>query len=208
MEVPTLYFTESDNYSAPIHPDLIEKLSDKNWKLKSVIGKGNTNTAFLAENNERKAVILIPCAQEYSNDMFNDILNLQKQDKLKNIVEIYDYFTVDSVVDKEDLKSKIEEGIVMYPDYVFDNSSYNILITELLTPLTNIELIDTIINSINDVLIALSNEGYIQSDLHIGNFGISENGDLKVIDLEGICESDGDVNYHDTFIEKLREQIM
>jgi hypothetical protein len=201
--IPLLPFKESNGYSAPIHQDLLDELSVRGWKLIEVIGIGSTNVAFLAENNGKKATVLIPISQEYPEEKAKTVMKLQEQGKLRSFVHLYDWFYTEIVVDKENLRRKIEERIVMYPDYVSDAVGYNILIEELLTPLKNSGLKDgEIINGIEEVLISLSVDGWEQCDLHINNFGVSESGEIKAIDLEGFCEeSQPDFS---RFIDKLK----
>ena len=199
-----LHFESSCNYFAPIHEDLIYELAKRGWKLIKKIGKGSTNTAFLAENNGRKGVVLIPVSQEYPEEHIEEIIKLQSEGKLTSLVQVYDYFFTNTVVDKKELKMKIEEGIVEYPDYVFfdDESGYNILITELFYTLENSEWCKhDIIKSIEECLTILTNDGWCQTDLHLGNFGISADGKrVKVMDVEGIINEPCEFSH---FINKL-----
>ena len=199
MDVPRLHFTNSKNYSAPIHPNLLNELRERGWKLIKEIGRGNTNVAFLAENNHIQSTVLIPTAQEYTDKNINHIIKLQKEGKLLDVVEVYDWFYTESVVDKEELKIAIENEIVTYPDYVFNDGGYNIFIIELLTPLTDYVNID----NIEQTLTSLYKDAWVQTDLHLGNFGYSATNKLKVFDLEGLMEND-DFTSFTRFINKLK----
>lgn len=185
-----LYFKESNGYSAPIHQDLLNKLQDRGWRLIREIGRGTTNVAFLAIGNEKSAAVLIPVAQEYPEKNAPVIMELQNQGKLQSVVSIYDWFYTDVVVDKKELLAKIEEGEVMYPDYVSNDVGYNILITELLAPLGKNDL-----PGIKEALDDLNFDGWCQNDLHLDNFGVSCNGKVKILDIESLDNSPCDYSY-------------
>jgi serine/threonine protein kinase len=172
-------FTESKNYIVPIHQKLIDKLHDKGWVIFKEIGRGGTNVAYSAKNSKTDGVVLIPFAQEDPYKYVEKIIQLQKQGKLQALVTIYDWFYTDIIVDKNDLRKNIDDGIVFYPDYVLDNCGYNILILELLLPLTQEE-------KIHEALDSLYNDGWEHGDIHIENFGISHDGKIKMLDLEAL----------------------
>ncbi len=178
-----------------ISSDFIDEIEAHGYILLNKIGQGGGIAAFSAtdKDNNMVAVLIDGASCKYIKPKIS-IRSLQKKNILdiNDMMEIYKILTIKSRLSKDPLYCPNNDTFISRVQVV---EILDQTIAEKTLEIVNVKynekkkfLVHTIIR-VDNIMEKLNNSGYCYTDIELDNFGINNNGVIKLIDLESIKKS-------------------